>query len=272
MSDQLNPGATPSATTKSDANSEANAASNFGETTEDALLAGQVRLRQPRDGFRAAIDSVLLPAAVAAVAGDRVFEIGAGCGAAALCLARRVDGVEISGIDIQPHLVRLAGENVRANGFEVTIDIMSGDVAQPLPPRVQGPFDHVMLNPPYLEASRSRLPDQSDKEAAHIEGAAGLDIWISRAHGLLRHKGIVTLSHRADRLDDIIRCLGGNFGGITVCPLWPRAGVPAKRLIVRARKGVATPFALTAGLVLHADNGDYTAKAGAVLRGGALEF
>ena len=36
------------------------------ETTEDALLAGQIRLRQPKNGFRAAIDSVLLPAAVAA--------------------------------------------------------------------------------------------------------------------------------------------------------------------------------------------------------------
>ena len=256
MSDQINPGATPSAI----------------ETTEDALLAGQVRLKQPRDGFRAAIDSVLLPAAVAAVAGDSVFEIGAGCGAAVLCLARWVDGVKISGIDIQPHLVRLAGDNVRANGFEGRIDIMSGDVAQPLPPRVQGPFDHVMFNPPYLEAARSRVPDRSDKTAAQIEGEAGLDVWISRAHGLLRHKGVVTLIHRPDRLDDVIRALGGKFGGITVCPLWPRAGVPAKRLIVRARKNVATPFALTAGLVLHADNGDYTAAAGVVLRGGALEF
>ena len=86
------------------------------------------------------------------------------------------------------------------------------------------------------------------------------------------HKGVVTLIHRADRLDDIIRGLGGKFGGITVCPLWPRAGVPAKRLIIRARKGLATPFTLTAGLVLHADSGDYTAEAGAVLRGGPLEF
>ena len=260
LSDPSGPGATPLAD------------ANLGETTDDALLAGQVRLRQPRDGFRAAIDSVLLPAAVAAVAGDKVFEIGAGCGAAALCLARRVDGVTISGIDIQPHLVRLAGDNVRANGLVGRVDIMSGDVAKPLPPRVQGPFDHVMLNPPYLDASRSRLPDQSDKAVAHIEGEAGLDTWISHAHGLLRHKGFVTLIHRADRLEDIIRGLGGKFGGITVCPLWPRSGAPAKRLIVRARKGVATPFSLTAGLVLHADNGDYTAEAGAVLRGGALDF
>lgn len=264
MSERLSPGAASPATAISGATSV--------ETTEDALLAGQVRLKQPRDGFRAAIDSVLLPAAVAAVAGDRVFEIGAGCGAAALCLARRIEDIEISGIDIQPQLVRIAGDNIRANGFEGRVDIMIGDIAQPLPPRVQGPFDHVMLNPPFLEASRSRLPDGGDKAAAHIEGAVGLDIWISRAHGLLRHKGIITLIHRADRMDDVIRGLDGRFGGITVCPLWPKSGVAAKRLIVRARKGVATPFTLTAGLVLHDLNGDYTADAGAVLRGGALEF
>jgi tRNA1(Val) A37 N6-methylase TrmN6 len=129
-----------------------------------------------------------------------------------------------------------------------------------------------MFNPPYLQASRSRLPDRSDKVAAQIEGEAGLDIWISRAHGLLRHKGYLTIIHRADRLDDVIRGLGIGFGGITVCPLWPRAGASAKRLIIRARKGVATPFALTAGLILHAENGDYTAEAGAVLRGGPLEL
>jgi len=82
----------------------------------------------------------------------------------------------------------------------------------------------------------------------------------------------VTLIHRADRLDDIIRCLGGRFGGITVCPLWPRAGAAAKRLIVRARKGVATPLALTAGLVLHTGSGAYTPEAEAVLRGAPLEF
>lgn len=259
LSDRITPGGAP-------------AGAETVATTDDALLAGQLRLKQPKDGFRAAIDSVLLPAAVPAAGGDSVFEIGAGCGAAALCLAHRVAGVRISGIEIQPHLVRLAGENIRANGLEDRIDIMLGDVAQPLPPRVQGPFNHVMLNPPYLEASRSRGPDRGDKATALVEGGAGLDIWIGRAHGLLRHKGHVTLIHRADRLDDVIRGLGRGFGGVTVCPLWPRAGEPARRVIVRARKGVATPFSLTAGVVLHDSDGNYTAEAGDILRGGPLVF
>ncbi|MBT5459483.1 MAG: methyltransferase [Rhodospirillaceae bacterium] len=243
------------------------------ETTDDALLAGQVRLIQPKDGFRAAIDTVLLAAAVPAMAGDRVIEIGSGCGAAALCLARRVEGVQVTGIEIQQPLVRLAGDNIRLNGLEGRVEIMAGNVAGPLPPRVQGPFDYAMLNPPYLDAARSRPPPDGAKAVAHMEATEeGLETWIKQVHGLLRHKGIVTLVHRADRLDDVMACLRGRFAGITVFPLWPRAGEAAKRVLIRARKGVATPLTLSAGLTLHEAGGEFTAAADAVLRGGALEY
>lgn len=241
------------------------------ETTDDTLLDGTVIIRQPKYGFRAAIDSVLLPAAINAVSGERVLEIGAGCGAASLCLARRLAGIRISGIEIQPHLVRLAGENIRKNGLEGQVDIMLGDVDKPLPPRLQGPFDHVMLNPPYLREANSRSSPNTEKTVANVEGDVPLELWLRSAYGLLRHKGYVTLIHRADRLDDIMFALGRNFGGVTVFPLWPKNGVSAKRVIVRARKGVATPLRLTAGLVLHAENGDFTEMAAAALRGGALE-
>jgi tRNA1(Val) A37 N6-methylase TrmN6 len=52
-------------------------------------------------------------------------------------------------------------------------------------------------------------------------------------------------------------------------PLWLEAGRPAKRVLVRARKGVAAPARLAPGLVLHAQGGGFTEAAEAVLRGGA---
>jgi tRNA1(Val) A37 N6-methylase TrmN6 len=242
------------------------------EITDDALLGGQVVLRQPRDGFRAAIDTVLLAAAVPARPGDRVLEFGAGCGGAALCLARRVAGVHVTGIELQPALVRLAGENIRANGLEGVVDVMSGDVAGPLPPRIQGPFDGVMFNPPFLDGARARPSPEASRAAANVEGAAGLGDWIASAWPLLRRKGTLTLIQRADRLDDIFDGLRGRFGGIVLFPLWPGAGRPAKRVIVRARKGVASPVILAAGLVLHEEDGRYTPEADAVLRGRPLDF
>ena len=65
--------------------------------TEDRILGGRVLLRQPAQGYRVAIDPVLLAAAAPARAGDLVLDVGCGVGAAALCLAARVPGVRAVG-------------------------------------------------------------------------------------------------------------------------------------------------------------------------------
>jgi len=238
--------------------------------TEDRLLDGQVVLRQPRDGFRVAIDSVLLAAAVPAAASELVLEPGAGTGAAALCLARRVAGVRVVGLEPQADLVRLAGENVRANGLAGSVDVMIGDLVRPPPRVVPASFAHVMFNPPYLPDGRGRAPADAGRAQAHVEGAAGLAAWLDFALRMVRPKGTVTLIHRADRLDDILAHLHGRAGEIVVFPLWPGQDRPAKRVIVQARRGVATPLRLAAGLVLHEADGRYTPAADAVLRGAAL--
>jgi len=240
--------------------------------TEDAILDGAVRLRQPAGGFRAAIDSVLLAAAVPATGGESVFEPGAGVGAAALCLAHRVPAARVTGIEAEARLVRLAGENIRLNGKAGQVEIMGGVVGAPLPPRVAPPFDHCMMNPPFLAPARGHPPPDPLKRAAAVEDGAGLDPWIACARRVLRHKGTLTVIHRADRLDDLLTAVAPFFGDIVVFPLWPHEGEPARRILLRARKGVRTPLTLSAGMVLHRADGAFTERADAALRGAALEF
>jgi tRNA1(Val) A37 N6-methylase TrmN6 len=117
-----------------------------------------------------------------------------------------------------------------------------------------------------------RSPSDAGKAAAHVEAGAGLEEWITCALTQLRRKGGLTVIHRADRLDQLMATLIGRAGEIVVFPLWPGDGKPAKRIIVRARKGVATPLRLLPGLVLHGTDGRYTPEAEAILRGGPLEF
>ncbi len=242
------------------------------DITEDGLLGGQVVLRQPRDGFRAAIDSVLLAAATPARQGAAVLEPGAGVGAAALCLAARVPGCRIMGLELQPELVRLAGENIRLNGREDTVDVIAGDLIAPPAKLSPGGFDHVMMNPPYLSAGRVHAPVDLSRAAAHVEGAARLAEWIGFALGMVRPKGSVTLIHRADRLDEALAALRGAAGEIVVFPLWPGQGKPAKRVIISARKDIATPTRLASGLILHEEDGGYTPQADAILRGATLDI
>jgi tRNA1(Val) A37 N6-methylase TrmN6 len=236
--------------------------------SEDLLLGGKVRLRQPLDGYRAAIDPVLLAASVHATPGQRVLEAGTAHGAAAICLARRVADCSVTGIEIQPDLVRLANDNARLNGLAGSVQVMIGDLVRPLPRVAAGGFDHVMANPPYLEAARADASPEAARAAANVEGEAGLDVWLSFMLRMVRPKGTITLIHRADRLDDILTLLAGQAGELTVFPIWPKQDRAAKRIIVRARKGIRTPMSLSPGLVMHEEDGAYTAAADEILRGG----
>jgi tRNA1(Val) A37 N6-methylase TrmN6 len=234
--------------------------------TENRLLGGRIQLIQPRRGYRAGIEPVLLAAAVPAMAGERVLDLGAGVGAAALCLAARVPGVSIGGLEADPELVRFALTGAERSHLGDRVLFTVGDIMNASRDLVPESYDHVMANPPFIVEGTGRVPEHPGKAAATIESGATLDDWIRVAATMVRRGGTVTVIHRADRLDAALSSLAaGRLGAITVCPLWPRASQPAKRIIVAARKGSAAPLRLLPGLVLH-ENGAFSAEADAVLR------
>jgi tRNA1(Val) A37 N6-methylase TrmN6 len=233
--------------------------------TEDRLLGGRVRLSQPAQGYRVAIDPVLLAAAVPAAPGERVLDAGAGSGAAALCLALRVP-CQVMGIELQPDLQQIAAANVARNALAGRVEILPGDLLQqPFPSES---FDHVMTNPPYLTAPAATAPPHPERARAHVEATA-LDAWLRSCLRMLAPAGSLTLIHRADRLDEILAGLAGGLGALAVFPLWPgEPGKPAKRVLVQGRKGSRAPLALLPGLVLHGPDGGFSTAAEAVLRHG----
>ena len=236
---------------------------------------------QPAGGYRAAIDPVLLAAAVPAMQGETVLDAGSGTGAAALALAARLEGVDVVGLDSDPGFIGLARDSAEESGLSPSIRFVEGDLLSPPPDLTPGGFDHVMANPPYLAAGSGNPPLDAAKRAATVESRARLDDWLRFLVAMARPGGTVTVIHRFDRKDEVIAGLGGEAGGLVVFPLWPKQearsglsrdrdknkqGEGAKRVIVQARKGQQGETRIAAGLVLHNDDGTYTPEAEAILR------
>ena len=234
--------------------------------TQDYLMNGRVMLRQPAHGYRVAIDPVFLAASVPAQAGDTILDVGAGVGAASLCLAFRVPGCKITGLEVQRDYVRLASQNVELNHMRDRVEMLYGDLLRPPPRLAAGTFSHVMTNPPYIEGFRGRISPTEGKRPNNLEHDLNLETWARFCLLMVRPKGTLTFIHRADRLDYILAYFAGKLGDITVFPLWPGKDKSAKRVIITGVKNTSGPMHLSQGLFLHEPDGRFTRDAESVLR------
>jgi tRNA1(Val) A37 N6-methylase TrmN6 len=235
--------------------------------TADKFIGGRVVVRQTLSGFRSGLDAVMLAAAIPAEAGQEVLELGAGSGAAGLCLARRT-GCAVFGIEIDPALAALADENAAENDLSDSVRFIAGDVLD-MPAELRRSFEHVMCNPPFHDEDGQASPDAG--RALALQDRGSLADWLTGGMKRVVSNGTFTAILRADRMNEGLTALGER--GVAVFPLWPRAGEPAKRILIRAVKGSCAPFALLPGLVLHEAGSNYTRAANAILRdGGALKF
>jgi tRNA1(Val) A37 N6-methylase TrmN6 len=241
------------------------------ETSEDAVLGGRLVLRQPLRGHRVGHDAILLAAAIVVKPGEPAVDLGSGVGGAGLALARRIEGVAVTLVEIDPALTALAAGNAERNGLSDRVRAVCLDAESPaadftaagLPP---GSAACVLMNPPFNIAQQPS-PDRA-RRLAHAATEGTLERWLLTAARLLRPDGAVTLIWRADGLGDVLAALDKDFGAITVLPVHPRPGAAAIRVLVRATKGNRSPLILLPGFLLADADGKPTAAAEAVLRNG----
>jgi tRNA1Val (adenine37-N6)-methyltransferase len=237
--------------------------------TSDHLLGGRVVYMQPRDGLRAAIDPVLLAAAIPARPGERVVEGGTGAGAALLCLAARVPDISGLGIDSDPELLKLAQANAAANARSGLL-FTAGDLAAS---PIGGEFDHAFANPPYHAANGTPSPSPA-RETAKRAVPGQLSAWVAALSRPLRHRGTLTLILPPRLLEPALKAMrDSNTPAECIFPVWPKQGHPARLVLVQGRNNGRSPLVLASGLVLHTETGAFRPEADLVLRaGGALRL
>lgn len=230
--------------------------------TTDAFLSGAMRLVQPARGYRAGADAILLAAAVEALAGAELLEAGCGAGAALIAAATGLPEVRFVGVERDEAALALARENVRLNGLEGRVEIVEGDALA-----AGAPFDGVFANPPFDEEG---VPEPHASRRSSYLSEVGVEGWIKALSNRLKGGARLTLIQRAVHLPAILAALERRLGGVEVFPIRPRAEEPAKRVLVRARKGARAPLKLLKGLDLHdASGAKFTPEADAIFKGQA---
>src|SRR5262249_30401782 len=129
------------------------------ETSEDAILSGRLRLRQPLHGHRFGHDAVLLAAAPRACGGEQAGALRSGGGAAAgLALVVRVPELTATLVEFDRMLPQLPWKNARLNHLDGRVRTLALDVKTLAALRaaefLAGPIDRVLMNPPFHDARR----------------------------------------------------------------------------------------------------------------------
>ncbi|MBR2273996.1 MAG: methyltransferase domain-containing protein [Alphaproteobacteria bacterium] len=235
--------------------------------TEDYLLNKTVKIYQPINGYRAAIDAVFLASMVAVdkiKSGAKIADIGSGTGAVSLCLAARLKAqkIEITGFEIQSNLVDLSNQSATANGFDF-LRYELCDIREKNNDKA-GIFDVVVTNPPYSDHDMPS-PNESKKYAHNMQNF-DLNKWLSACLKMLKPKGYFAIINRTEALNEILLALHNKAGNIQILPLYSKEGQQAKRILIVAEKGSHAPTKILPPLYTHDNEGNYSKEAEKILR------
>ncbi len=223
------------------------------ETTLDSIR--DIRLYQPKQGYRFSVDALLLYSFVNLMHVRKIADLGAGSGVVGLLLAKKYPKAKVDLIELQESLFKLAQKNIELNGLEDRVRAFKSDIRdingfaggrfRSGPWLVVGglqsphnqPYDLVVSNPPFRRPRAGRLSHEEENAVARHEVKLKLTELLSAASLLLRAKGKLCLVHLPERLPEPI-------GEMRHCALEPkrmrlvhsRPGAEAKMLLIEAVK------------------------------------
>ena len=225
-----------------------------------------IKIYQPKKGYRFSIDSVLLGHFITNKAYKKAIEFGTGCGIISLILAKVLKQTSITAVEVQDSMVEIAQKNVSLNHCEDRINVLHEDINH-LPFFFQpGTFDLVFSNPPFRKLNTGHINPIHEKSIARHEILINLESLIKTAAFVLDNRGVFALVYQPVRLAELIRLLQ-NYR------LEPKRmrlvhnciTEPATIVLLEAIKGAGTWLDVEPPLILRNNNGEYTNEVTAFL-------
>jgi tRNA1Val (adenine37-N6)-methyltransferase len=227
--------------------------------TTDTFFNGRIQVKQNQAGYRFSIDAVLLADQAAPRSGDRVIDLGTGCGIISLIMAYCNPDITVYAVEVQEELTQLAISNVKNNSLQDCITVLGADMKTMKPDMTAGPVDLVVCNPPYRRPGAGRINPDNQRAVARHELKANLQDVIVTARRMLKTAGRFVTIYTAERTADILCQMRID----SIEPKFFRTihsnpGSEAKLILVEGIKGGNPGLKIATPLIVYDQNGDYT--------------
>ena len=235
--------------------------------TTDTFFDGKIRITQNRTGYRFSIDAVLLAHFADPRSGDKVLDLGTGCGIIPLILAYRQPYTSIYGVEVQTELAELAKTNVRENRLEDRITVYCTDMKLLRPAMTSGPMDLVVCNPPFRKEGSGRINPDAQRAVARHEIKTNLSDIIQTSHRMLRTGGRLVLVYTAGRLTGILSRM--RIEGIEpkfIRTIHSRQDTKATLILIEGVKGGRPDLKIAPPLIIYDQDNDYTEEVESMFR------
>ena len=234
------------------------------EITLDKFLDGRINIYQPKKGYRAGIDAVILAACIKEKKNCKILDAGSGSGLISFCLAHRCKNVFITGIEKNKEYHFLAMKSLKKNKLKSEINFLNKNFKD----LHNMKFHIIVSNPPWFPRNTTFQSKNLLINDSKIE-SLNLDFWINKVFSNLTSLGEYYTIFPYNRIKVLIKILKKYFNIIKVYPLASFKGLSANKAIVYAKKSNNKyKYCEFDNIIIHKSDKTFKSNINAILRKG----
>ncbi|HBG08129.1 MAG: SAM-dependent methyltransferase [Geobacteraceae bacterium GWC2_58_44] len=238
------------------------------QETLDGLTGYGLRIIQPRHGYRFSVDPLLLADFARVGAGERVLDLGTGCGILPLLLARLEASAVITGVEFQEVMADIASRNVALNELSGRVEILAEDVVGLRGRFPVSSFDLVVSNPPYRRPGTGKISPRAGRDGARHETTATLADFLAAAKYLVKESGRICFIYHTCRLAELMaQASVQKLAVLRLRMVHGNAAAPARMFLVELMKGRTGELQVEPPLMVRGDDGGYSEEKVRIYRG-----
>ena len=225
--------------------------------TLDELSGYDLRLVQPRHGYRFSLDPLLLADFAGVRPGERAVDLGTGCGVLALLLARLEGSCFVTGVEFQPAMAQIAARNIIMNDLAHRVEVVSDDVISLKARFPVDSFDLVVSNPPYRRPGTGKVSPRAGRDDARHETSATLADFLAAAKFLVKPSGRICFIYHTCRLAELMaQAALQKLGVLRLRMVHGNSTAPARMFLVELVKGRVGELRVEPPLMVRGEDGD----------------